>query len=62
MSDELDPTPIIDLSEARKQRIHAIHEARLAQVRAAFEKALPLPKRPSGKAGKNGKKKKPPRR
>jgi len=59
---EDDQSPaIVDLSQARQQRLHAIHEARLAKVRAAFEKALPLPKSSKSKNARKGRKK-PPKR
>lgn len=41
--------PVIDLAEARRDRRHEIHEARLEQVRSAFEKAFPLPAAPAKK-------------
>ncbi|PAU87891.1 hypothetical protein CK507_10130 [Pseudomonas sp. WN033] len=46
---------IIDLDEARRERIHDIHEARLQQVRSAFEQAFPLKNKPAKPA--RGKKK-----
>ena len=35
---------VIDFQAERQQRLHDLHEKRLQAVRAAFEKALPLPK------------------
>ena len=62
MSDESEPAPIIDLIEARQQRLHKIHEGRLAKVRAAFEKAMPLPSRSAKSSTKKSRRKKPPKR
>jgi hypothetical protein len=56
MSDKTD-AGVIDLADARRQRIHDIHDARLEAVRDAFARALPLPKSRSKK--KRGKKNKP---
>ncbi|BDX20603.1 hypothetical protein SAMN05216586_11149 [Halopseudomonas aestusnigri] len=53
MTDKHDTPAVIDFAEARRQRIHDIHDARLEAMRDAFSRALPLP---SGKAG--GKKRK----
>lgn len=50
MSDDRQP---IDFAAERDKRIHDLHERRLGEVRAAFERALPLPK---GKKGKPKKK------
>lgn len=47
----------IDFAAERDKRIHDLHERRLGEVRAAFERALPLPKaRPTSKKGKPKKK------
>ncbi|MFW9605803.1 MAG: hypothetical protein ACMV0I_04495 [Pseudomonas sp.] len=35
---------VIDFHTERQRRLHDVHEKRLQAVRAAFEKALPLPK------------------
>ncbi|MFA5679391.1 MAG: hypothetical protein WC953_13475 [Pseudomonas sp.] len=43
MSDATESAAVIDLTEARRDRLHDIHEARLKEVRTAFEKAFPLP-------------------
>lgn len=61
MTEDTQAPEVIDLTQARKQRQHALHEARLAKVRAAFEKALPLPKTPKPKNARKGRKK-PPKR
>ncbi len=54
MSDDRQP---IDFATERDRRIHDLHERRLGEVRAAFERALPLPKaRPTSKKGKPKKK------
>lgn len=60
MSDQPESAPVIDLAEARRSRLHDIHEARLFKVRAAFEKALPLPAPP--KPARKKKPKKPKKR
>ena len=52
MTDDNRSGDVIDLGEARRQRIHDIHDARLEAMRDAFSRALPLPG--SGKAGKKG--------
>lgn len=52
---------VIDFAEARRDRLHDIHEARLLEVRKAFEKAFPLPEPPSKKP-RSRKKKKPRKR
>ncbi len=57
MSEENDVPAVIDFAEARQQRLHDIHEARLAKVRAAFEKALPLPKSAKLRSNRKGRKK-----
>lgn len=49
MSDPTAPATVIDLAEARRDRLHDIHEARLLEVRKAFEKAFPLPDPPPKK-------------
>ena len=43
MPESSEPTTVIDLADARRDRLHDIHEARLMEVRSAFEKAFPLP-------------------
>lgn len=43
MSDPFESASVIDLAEARRDRLHDIKEARLLKVRDAFEKAFPLP-------------------
>ncbi|WP_321351916.1 hypothetical protein [Halopseudomonas oceani] len=47
---------VIDFAEARRQRIHDIHDARLEAMRAAFTRALPLPSKAAGKKRKKSKK------
>lgn len=59
MSDLPESAPVIDLADARRSRLHDVHEARLLKVRSAFEKAFPLPVKP---AKKRSKKKKPKKR
>lgn len=64
MADDTD-TPIIDFQQQRRARLHVVHEARLEEVRSAFEKAFPIPGKPLAKVGKSGKaakKKKKPRK
>ncbi len=61
MSESSEPAAVIDLAEARRERLHDIHEARLAKVRDAFEKAFPLPAAPTTKK-RSQKKKKPKKR
>lgn len=56
MSEQPESAPVIDLAEARRSRLHDIHEARLLEVRAAFEKALPLPAKPKRSGKKKPKK------
>lgn len=56
MSEQSESAAVIDLAEARRDRLHDIHEARLVEVRTAFEKAFPLP--PSSPAKKRRTKKK----
>lgn len=41
MSDEV---KLIDFSAEREKRIHDLHDKRLAEVRQAFEQAMPLAK------------------
>lgn len=41
MSDEV---KLIDFSAEREKRIHDLHDKRLAEVRLAFEQAMPLGK------------------
>jgi len=60
VSEPSESAAVIDLAEARRERLHDIHEARLAKVRDAFEKAFPLPAAPAAK--KRSKKKKPKKR
>ncbi|GAA6131757.1 hypothetical protein [Halopseudomonas sabulinigri] len=56
MSDKSDSAVVIDFAEARRERIHDIHDAKLDAMRSAFAKALPLA---NGKAAsKKGKKRK----
>lgn len=43
MSEPSESAAVISFAEARQERLHDIHEARLAEVRSAFEKAFPLP-------------------
>lgn len=43
MSEPSESGAIIDFAEARRDRLHDIHEARLLKVRSDFEKAFPLP-------------------
>ena len=49
MSDEV---KLIDFSAEREKRIHDLHDKRLAEMRQAFEQAMPL-----GKIGKKAKSK-----
>ncbi|UAW97464.1 hypothetical protein KEM63_11660 [Halopseudomonas nanhaiensis] len=60
MSDQTQPPAIIDLQHERRTRQHELNEARLARVRSAFEKALPLSS--SKPAKKHRSKKKKPKR
>lgn len=63
MSDQPESAPVIDLAEARRSRLHDIHEARLLKVRAAFEKAFSLPSSSvTKKQSKKGAKKKKPKK
>lgn len=57
MADQSEPPAIVDLQQARDERRHDLNEARLAKVRAAFEKALPLPGSKSSKPRRSKKKK-----
>jgi hypothetical protein len=58
MSDESDSAVIIDLAEARRERIHDIRDAKLDAMRSAFAKALPLAgNKPAAKKSKKRKKK-----
>lgn len=57
MADRSEPPAIIDLQQARDERRHDLNEARLARVRAAFEKALPLPGPKSSKPRRRKKEK-----
>ncbi len=61
MADDTD-TPIIDFQQRRRERLHVVHDARLEEMRSAFEKAFPIPVRSPAKAGKSAKKKKKPRK
>lgn len=56
MSQPSESAPVIDLAEARRDRLHDIHEARLTEVRNAFEKAFPLPSSPPAKKRRTKKK------
>ncbi|MGI3130056.1 hypothetical protein ACRSLK_06615 [Halopseudomonas pachastrellae] len=59
MTDENRNGDVIDLGEARRQRIHDIHDARLEAMRDAFARALPLPAgSKAGKKNRRNKKKK----
>lgn len=49
MSEPSESATVVDLADARRDRLHDIHEARLLQVRSAFEKAFPLPVPPAKK-------------
>lgn len=60
MSDPNQSAAIIDLQRERQTRQHELNEARLAKVRSAFEKALPLPG-PKPAKSRRSKKKKPKR-
>lgn len=53
MSDKPEAASIVDLAEARRSRVHEIHEARLQEVRSAFEKAFPIPSAKSKRSKKN---------
>ncbi|UJJ32170.1 hypothetical protein [Halopseudomonas maritima] len=58
MTDENRSGDVIDLGEARRQRIHDIHDARLEAMRDAFARALPLPAgSKTGKKSRGNKKK-----
>lgn len=61
MSDESEQTLIIDLVEARQRRQHDINEARLMNMRARFEQALPLSS-PAGRSKPKKSRKKKPKR
>lgn len=56
MADDTD-SPIIDFQQRRRERLHRVHDARLEDMRCAFEKAFPIPGKPAKQ-----KKKKPPRK
>jgi len=58
VSEPSESAAVIDLAEARRERLHDIHEARLAKVRDAFEKAFPLPTPPKKRSNKKKKPKK----
>lgn len=49
---------VIDLAQERSKRLPDLHDRRLAEVRKAFEQALPLARPTVGKKGKSGKGKK----
>ena len=58
MSDKTDSPIVVDFVQARRERIHDIHDARLEDMRNAFAKALPLPgSKPSTKSKKKRSKK-----
>ncbi len=58
MSDKSDSAVVIDLAEARRERIHDIRDAKLDAMRSAFAKALPLADgKPAAKKSKKRKKK-----
>tara|TARA_R110002051_G_scaffold2291_3_gene11955 strand:- start:136585 stop:136845 length:261 start_codon:yes stop_codon:yes gene_type:complete len=57
LADDTD-TPIIDFQQRRRERLHLVHDARLEEVRSAFEKAFPIPGKPLARDGKPAKKKK----
>ena len=59
MSDKSDSPVVVDFAEARRQRIHDIHDARLESMRSAFAKALPLAGAKSSGKGKKKLNKKP---
>ncbi|QJD57645.1 hypothetical protein HG264_01335 [Pseudomonas sp. gcc21] len=61
MSNEPDPTPVIDLVEARQRRRHDLYEARLNNMRARFEQALPLSSGSGKPKSRKARKKKPKR-
>ncbi|MEL0168133.1 MAG: hypothetical protein VW877_08400 [Pseudomonadaceae bacterium] len=56
MTEKTESSDVIDFAEARRQRIHDIHDARLEAMRAAFTRALPLPSKPAAKKRKKSKK------
>lgn len=56
MSRPPESATVVDLAEARRDRLHDIHEARLVKVRDAFEKAFPLPAAPAAKKRRSRKK------
>ncbi len=58
MSDLPEFPPVIDFAAARRSRLHDVHEARLLEVRSAFEKAFPLPTKPAKPRSKKKKTKK----
>ncbi|KAA8713796.1 MULTISPECIES: hypothetical protein [Pseudomonas syringae group] len=47
-----DDEKLIDLSAERARRVHDLNEKRLNEVRNAFEQAMPLGKKKSGKKPK----------
>lgn len=57
MPDQTQPAAVIDLQHERRTRQHELNEARLAKVRSAFEKALPLPGSKPAKTRRSKKKK-----
>ncbi|MEH6564842.1 MAG: hypothetical protein V7756_05905 [Halopseudomonas sp.] len=59
MSDKTRTPVIVDLAEARRQRIHDIHDARLEAMRSAFAQALPLADTKSATKSRKKRKKKP---
>lgn len=61
MTDDTD-APIIDFQARRRERLHVVHDARLEEMRSAFEKAFPLPGKPATKLSKTARKKKKPRK
>lgn len=62
MNDDTDNLPVIDFQARRRKRLHVVHDARLEHMRGEFERAFPLPGKPSAKPGKSSKKKKKPRK
>ena len=59
MSDKSDSAVVVDLAEARRERIHDIHDAKLEAMRSAFAKALPLASRKAASQKSKKRKKKP---
>ncbi|MEH6490521.1 hypothetical protein [Halopseudomonas sp.] len=59
MSDKSDSAVVVDLAEARRERIHDINDAKLEAMRSAFAKAFPLANRKATSQKSKKRKKKP---